>query len=326
MSTPIPSASPSSGSCIVGIDVAKDSFQAANDPQDFNASFAYDAAGIQALLDQLAPRRVELVVMEATGGYQRRLVAALAHAGYQVVVANPRQVRDFAKASGQYAKSDPLDAPLIAAFARAIKPQVRPLPSELQQQLAALVTRRHQLLAMSTQEQNRIQQAHDPFVKKTLTASLRNLEKLLAKVDQAIQDLIGNCPELQHKAQVLDDVKGVGPTSACCLLAVLPELGTVSRRQITALAGLAPYNCDSGNFRGQRHIFGGRAPARTILYMLALTMSRCVPDYRIFYQRLLRAGKKTKVALTAVMRKILVMLNAKLRDAMNSKNVTLALD
>jgi transposase len=320
MSSPIPSPSPA-GSCIVGIDVAKDTFQAANDPQDFNTSFAYDPAGIKALLELLATRTVELVVLEATGGYQRRLVAALTAAGHPVVVSNPRQVRDFAKATGRLAKTDALDAPVIAAFGRAVKPKIRPLPSAQQQQLAELVARRHQLVGMATQEKNRLQQAHEPLVKKTLKASLTSLEKLIAKLDAAIETTVGNCPDLEHKAQVLDDIKGVGKTSACALLAILPELGAVTRRQITALAGLAPYNCDSGKYRGQRHIFGGRAPARTVLYMLALGMIHCAPEIREFYQHLRHAGKKAKVALTAVMRKILVTLNAKLRDALAEKNL-----
>lgn len=325
MSTPIVS-SPPAGSCIVGLDVAKDSFQAATDPQDFNASFAYDAAGIKALLETLAARHVTLIVLEATGGYHRRLVAALAAAGYPVVVVNPRQVRDFAKATARLAKTDALDAPLIAAFARAVQPQIRPLPSPLQQQLAALVARRRQIMAMATQEKNRLQQAADPLVQKTITAALHALKKLRTQIDRAIADSIGSCPELEYKAQVLDDVKGVGKVSACALLAVLPELGTLNRRQITALAGLAPYARDSGTFRGQRHIWGGRPAARTILYMLALTMSRCVPEYRAFYHRLLQAGKKTKVALTAVMRKVLITLNAKLRDALAAQKTILALD
>jgi transposase len=314
MSTPIPPGTPRR--CCIGIDVAKDSFQAAAAPGSDNLSFAYDAAGIKALLEWLAGFSVELIVLEATGGYQRRLVAALTGAGYPLVVANPRQVRDFAKAKGRLAKTDPLDAQLIADFAATIQPQVRPLPSACQQRLRDLVARRTQLIGMRTQEQNRLGQVADPDLTKSLQRSLRQLDKELAKIEALLETTLETCPQYAAKAAELQKSKGVGRTSGIALVATLPEIGTLNRREITALAGLAPFNCDSGTFAGPRRIWGGRAAARSVLYMVALTVIRCEEDMRRFYQNLLQKGKKKKVALTAVMRRMLVRLNARVRDAL----------
>jgi len=315
MSMPIPTVPPRR--CAIGIDVAKDSFQAANTPGKENISFAYDPAGIKALLQWLDGFSVELVVLEGTGGYQRRLVAALAGAHYRVVVANPRQVRDFAKAQGRLAKSDPLDAKVIADFAHIIKPQVRPLPSASQQRLTDLVARRSQLIAMRTQEQNRLGQVADPDLTKSLQRSLKQLDKEILKIEALLEGTLAACPDFAAKAAELDKNPGVGRTSAIALLATLPELGTLNRRQIVALAGLAPFNADSGRFSGSRHIWGGRATARCVLYMIALTTIRCQKEIRDYYQNLLHKGKKKKVALTAVMRRLLVRFNARLRDALN---------
>jgi transposase len=315
MSTPIPTVPPRR--CVIGIDVAKDSFQAACAPGSDNISFAYDAAGIKALLEWLQGFSVELIVLEATGGYQRRLVAALTAAHYPLVVANPRQVRDFAKAKGILAKSDPLDARVIADFAAVIKPEVRPLPTARQQRLTDLVARRTQLIAMRTQEQNRLGQAADADLTKSLNRSLKQLAKEIQKIEALIEATLDACPDCAAKAAELEKNTGVGRTSAIALVATLPEIGTLNRRQVVALAGLAPFNCDSGKFVGSRRIWGGRAPVRSVLYMIALTAIRFDQEMRRFYQNLLQKGKKKKVALTAVMRRILVRLNAKVRDALH---------
>lgn len=302
--------------CCVGIDVAKDSFQAACCPGTDNISFSYDAAGLKALLEWLATLSVDVIVLEATGGYQRRLVAALAAAQYTVVVSNPRQIRDFGKSRGRLAKTDPLDAHLIADFAHTIRPQVRPLPSESQQRLSALVARRVQLVAMRTQEQNRLGQVADKDLAKSLTRTLKQLAKEIEKIEALIESTLEACPKQAAKVAILEENKGLGKISSVALVATLPEIGTLTGRQMTALAGLAPYNCDSGAYKGSRHIWGGRAAARCSLYMVALTAIRCDDKFRTFYQGLLQRGKKKKVALTAVMRKILVQLNAKVRDAL----------
>jgi transposase len=312
---------PGARPCFIGIDVAKDSFQVAICPGSDNLSFAYDAAGIKALLQWLAERTVELIVLEATGGYQRRLVAALAAAGHRLVVANPRQVRAFARAKGILAKSDPLDARVIADFAATIRPQVRPLPAAHQQRLTDLATRRRQLLTIRTQEQNRLGQSAEPDLRQSLQRFLRQLDKEIQKIEALLEKTVEACPDFAAKVAQLDTNKAVGRTSAIALLAALPELGTLSRRQIVALAGLAPFNADSGQFRGSRSIWGGRAPARCVLYMIALTAIRCQADIRSFYQTLLQRGKKKKVALTAVMRRLLVRFNARLRDALHLQTV-----
>jgi transposase len=317
MRTPISSVSPRR--CAIGIDVAKDSFQTANAPGQDNVSFAYDASGIKALLEWLGGFSVELIVLEATGGYQRRLVAALAAAGYAVVVANPRQIRDFARAKGILAKSDPLDARVIADFAATIKPQVRPLPSASQQRLTDLVARRTQLMAMRTQEQNRLGQAADADLIKSLQRSIKHLDKEMQKIERLLEETLEACPDFAAKAAELEKNTGVGRTSSIALIATLPEIGTLNRREIAALAGLAPFNFDSGKFAGSRSIWGGRAPVRNVLYMIALTAIRFDQSMRRYYQNLLQKGKKKKVALTAVMRKLLVQLNAKLRDALDLK-------
>jgi transposase len=314
MSPPIRTVTPRR--CCVGIDVAKDSFQAANWPGTDNISFAYDAAGIKALREWLESLTVDLIVLEATGGYQRRLVAALAAAGFAVVVANPRQIRDFGNARGNLAKSDPLDARLIADFAYTLRPQVRPLPPENQQRLTALVARRTQLVAMRTQELNRLGQVADRALTQSLNRTLKQLAREIEKIEALIESALQACPAQAAKVAALEKCPGVGQISSVALVATLPEMGTLTGRQITALAGLAPYTSDSGTYSGPRHIWGGRAAARCTLYMVALTRIRSAGPMRTFYQNLLARGKKKKVALTAVMRKVLVQLNAIVRDAM----------
>jgi transposase len=312
MDTPIPHPKPH---CSIGIDVAKDTFQAADSLGKGNISFAYDAAGIKALLEWLAQFSVELIVLEATGGYQRKLVLALTGHKLPVVVANPRQIRDFAKAKNILAKSDRIDASVIADFASTIKPKLRALPDQNQQHLTDLVGRRNQLVSMRTQEQNRLAQKPDKQIAASVERSIRTLNREIGKVETLIEKSLETCPELSFKAAELDKATGVGKTSSIALVATLPEIGTLNRREVVALAGLAPFDFDSGKFKGQRHIWGGRASVRQVLYMVALTAIRFDEQMKRFYQGLLQRHKKKKVALTAVMRKILVKLNAKVRDA-----------
>jgi transposase len=311
MSKPSNSPTPS----FIGIDVAKDTFQAAALPGTDNASFTYDAAGIKALLEWLKTLQVELVVLEATGGYQRRLVAALAAQKFPIV-ANPRQVRDFAKAKGILSKTDCLDARVIADFAKTIRPQVRPLPSQNDQRLRDLVARRIQLVGMNTSEQNRLSQCADKLLAKSISRHLKVLAREIEKIEVLIEEALAACPDYAAKVAELKKHTGLGPVNAAALVAAMPEIGTLNRRQIASLAGLAPFAFDSGKYKGQRRIWGGRAPARATLYMIAMTLLRWDESIKTFHQTLLARGKKKKVALAAVMRKALVQLNAKVRDAL----------
>jgi transposase len=300
----------------IGIDVAKNTFQAACLPGNANASFAYDAPGIKALLDWLKTLQVELIVLEATGGYQRRLVAALADAGLPVVVANPRQVRDFARARGILSKTDRIDARLIADFAKTIRPEIRPLPSQNDQRLRDLVARRSQLVAMNTSEQNRLAQSSDKLLAKAIQRHIKTLEREIEKIEALLEKTLAACPDYKAKVDELKKYTGLGQLNATALVAAMPEIGTLNRRQIASLAGLAPFAFDSGKFSGQRRIWGGRAAARATLYMITMTLLRWDAGIRAFHQSLLAKGKKKKVALAAVMRKVLVQLNAKVRDAL----------
>ena len=253
-----------------------------------------------------------LIVLEATGGYQRTLAAALASDGLPVAVVNPRQVRDFARATGQLAKTDAIDAKMLALFAERIRPEVRPLPEAEQQALAALVARRRQLLEMLQAERNRLSMAHKA-VQDELRAHIRFLEKRLDKANRALQEAIEASPIWRAKEDLLRSVPGVGPVLSATLLAELPELGRLSGREIAALVGVAPFNRDSGTLRGQRCIWGGRVSVRCALYMGTLVAVRHNPVLRRFYEQLLGRGKAKKVALVACMRKLLVILNAMMK-------------
>jgi transposase len=257
---------------------------------------------------------VNRIVLEATGGYERPLVAELLVAKLPAVVVNPRQVRDFAKALGKLAKTDRIDAEVLARFAQAVQPELRSLPNAAEQQLKETLARRQQLLAMRTMESNRLQQASAVTVRKDVKSVLEFLDKRLGRIDDELEQLIKQSPAWQEKARLLKSVPGVGEQTARVLIAELPELGTCSRQQIAALAGLAPMNCDSGKWRGQRHIQGGRAIVRSSLYMATLSAIRRNRLLRPYYVRLRSTGKCGKVALTACMRKLLTILNAMLRD------------
>lgn len=301
----------------VGIDVAKATLDVHVRPTDAQWSVANDEAGIRTLVAQVAAVAPALIVLEATGGYELGVVGALAAAALPVVVVNPRQVRDFAKATGQLAKSDQLDAAMLARFAEQVRPPARPLATEAQQELDALLTRRRQLIEMLTAEKNRRGQVFvkgEKRVKKSLTAHIAYLERELRVVDSDLGELVRRSPLWRERDDLLQSAPGVGPVLSRTMLAALPELGTLDRKAIAALVGVAPMNRDSGTMRGKRMISGGRASVRTALYMGTLVATRHNPVIRTFYQRLVAAGKPKKVALTACMRKLLIILNAMVRQ------------
>jgi transposase len=313
----------------VGIDLAKDSFQvaarpsatstqgAAISPTGFNLPFTYDAAGIASLLERLKSLDVQLIVMEATGGLERKLAAELTEAGYSVAVINPRQARDFAKALGKFAKTDKVDAELLAKLAALLKPQARPLPDAQQLQLKDLVARRRQLLGMRTQELNRSQQATLKEVNKSIKNHITMLDKQIAQIEKQIGKLIDSNSDWKRKTEIMDSVKGIGIDTARALMAQLPEIGKLSKRQVASLAGLAPHAFESGQFKGKSSIWGGRAEVRCTLYMGTMAATVHNPAIKAFYDRLLAKGKLPMVALTACMRKLLTILNAMVRDGVS---------
>lgn len=292
----------------IGIDICKDRLDVADDGESSPWSVANDDAGISSLVDRLKALQPALIVMEATGGLETLLYAALTTAGLPAVVMNPRQVRDFAKAMGTLAKTDALDAQVLARFGAAIQPAVRPMKDDSTQELTALVTRRRQLLAMLTAEKTRLQQAAK-WIRKDIKAHTASLEKRLKTIEGHIAEIIKKTPGWKEKDSLIRSVPGAGNVLSMNLLSSLTELGTLNRREIATLVGVAPLNRDSGNFRGKRMVWGGRAQVRAALYMAALSASRYNPVIKPFYQRLIAKGKKPKVALTACMRKLLVILN-----------------
>lgn len=295
----------------VGIDVSQERLDVAtNDGESFSVDNA--EAGHRQLVERFADAPPKLIVMEATGGLERELAGRLATAGLQIRVVNARQVRRFAQAEGTIAKTDRIDAQVLTRFAQAVKLEPRALPSEELRTLQALIGRRRQLIEMLTMERNRLRVAH-PRVHKELKKSIVWLEKRLAATDDDIETGLKISGVWRDKLELLESVPGIARITSTTLLAMLPELGTLSRREISALAGVAPFNRDSGRYRGRRSIYGGRAPVRSALYMAALVGARYNPVLKIFYQRLLAAGKPRKVALTACMRKLLVTINAMLR-------------
>ena len=299
----------------LGVDVAKASVTLASEPPGLTAEFATDSAGLTALVQAAQAQPVTLVVVEATGGYEAPVVAALVTAGLPVAVVNPRQVRDFAKALGRLAKTDRMDARVLALFGARVQPIPRSLPDEATQELEAVLTRRRQLLEMLHAERQRRPRARGRVVRRSLDAHIRWLERQVIDTDATLEAAIQASPVWRVQDQLLQSVPGVGPTLARTLLGLLPELGHLDRHHIAALVGVAPLARDSGTLRGRRTCWGGRPAVRTVLYMAALTAARWNPALRSFYQRLRAAGKPAKVALTAVARKLLVLLNAILRDA-----------
>jgi transposase len=293
----------------VGIDVAKASLEVAVHQPAARWAVAYTDPAVATLVARLTGLGPALIVLEATGGLEGPVVGAVAAAGLPVVVVNPRQVRDFAKATGHLAKTDTLDAAVLAHFAAAVRPPVRPLPDAATQGLAALVTRRRQLVDMLTAERNRLSCA-PKVLRSELQAHIRWLARRVTGLDTDLDQAIRTSPVWRAQEDLLRSVPGVGPIVARTLLAQLPELGTLAPKPLAALVGVAPLNRDSGLCRGRRQVGGGRAAVRAVLYMGTLAAVRCNPVLRAFYQRLRAAGKLPKVALTACMHKLLTILNA----------------
>ena len=298
----------------VGLDVAKDRLDVHVRPTGETFSVSHDEPGLTAFVDRLRALAPTLIVLEATGGYEATVAAALASAGLPMAVVNPRQIRDFARATGLLAKTDTLDARVIAHFAEAIRPAARPLPDAQLQHLSELVTRRRQLIEMLGAETNRRRLTRTRTLQRRLDSHITWLEQALEDMDTDLHDTIRSSPVWRETENLLTSVPGVGPITALTLIAELPELGRLDRRQIAALVGLAPFNRDSGSFRGRRMIRGGRASIRRVLYMATVTATRYNPAIAAFYRRLRTTGHPGKVALTAAMRKLLTILNAILRD------------
>lgn len=296
----------------VGIDVSKAQLDVAIRPTGETWSVSHDDVGLDTVVARLQPVHPTMIVVEATGGWELRLAGALAAANLPVAVINPRQVRAFARATGQLAKTDRLDAQVLARFAEAVRPTPRPLPDEATQELIALLTRRRQLVDMLTAEKHRLGHAHGQ-VRAQIRTHITWLERQITARDTDISTLIRHSPVWRERDDLLQSTPGVGPVFSTTLLAELPELGTLSRQQIAALVGVAPLNHDSGTLRGTRTCWGGRASVRTVLYMATLVATRCNPVIRACYTRLLAAGKRKKVALVACMRKLLTILNAMLK-------------
>lgn len=302
-------AAPVACAVYVGIDVAKESLDVAVRPTGQVWRAAQDEVGIADTVRRLQGLKPALVVLEATGGCELAVAAALRVAGLAVAVVNPRQVRDFARSTGKLAKTDRLDAQVLALFAERIQPTAQPTPDPQREALDHLVTRRRQLMEMLTAEKNRLHRARGP-VRQSVQDMIDSLKRAVAEIDAQLQQALEASPEWRQRRDLLQSVKGVGPILTLTLVAEMPELGTLDRKEIGALVGVAPLNRDSGTFRGHRTIWGGRATVRGALYMAALVATRYNPVIRTFYQRLLAAGKAKKVALTACMHKLLIILNA----------------
>ncbi|MBS0156114.1 MAG: IS110 family transposase [Nitrospira sp.] len=301
-----------SSAIVVGMDVAQDTVDVAVQPGSV-FQVTNDERGITAAIDRLQELTPTLIVLEATGGLEMPLAGALAAVGLPVVVINPRQVRDFARATGQLAKTDRLDAQILARFAEAIRPPIRPVPDEQAQVFAALVARRRQVIEVLTVEKNRLRLAARS-IQQRVRAHIAWLEQELTQLDPDLTTTMQQSLVWRDKEDVLRSVPGVGPVLTLTLLANLPELGTLTRKEVAALAGVAPFPRDSGTLKGRRAIWGGRAHVRAALYMAALVATRRNPVIRAFYQRLCQAGKAKKLALTACMRKLLTMLNAMVKS------------
>jgi transposase len=297
----------------VGIDVSKAHLDVYLYPLGKQWQSLNSELGIDEIIKTLRLHRVALVVLEATGGMEQAVTHALAGAGIAVVVSNPRRVRDFAKALGKLAKTDRIDAEVLARYGEAVKPEVRALASEAAKELQELVSRRAQLVEMVSAERNRQSSARTPKAKAQIERHIEWLKEEVKALDEQIQAQLNQSVQWQEQQAILQSVPGVGAVTASTLIALLPELGQLSRQQIAALVGVAPVNCDSGKMRGKRFVMGGRAAVRSVLFMAALVGTRYNPVIRAFYQRLLGQGKPKKLALVACMRKLLVVLNAMLK-------------
>lgn len=298
----------------VGIDIAKDFLDVASTARSDLKRFGNEPTGWLTLMDELHQSEPNMIILEATGGLERPLAMVLATAGLPVRVVNPRQVREFARATGRLAKTDAIDARVLAQFGEAVRPPLRRLPDAATYELQALVLRRLQLIEMLKAEKNRLRRAATS-VRGSLERSIQSVQSLLAEVESAIAEAVRSTPAWLEKDRLLRSAPGVGPVLAATLVAGVPELGTLNRWQVAALVGVAPLNQDSGQFRGKRRVWGGRAHIRPALYMAALVASRSNPTIRSLYRRLIEAGKPRKVALTACMRKLLTILNAMARTS-----------
>ena len=297
----------------VGIDVSKDCLDVAVRPTGEAWQVPYDSQGSSDLVERLRELAPQLVVLEATGGIEMALAGELAASQLAIAVVNPRHVRDFARAAGKLAKTDALDAQVLAHFAEAMRPASRPLPDASSQELRALVARRRQLVEMITAEKNRMRTA-TRRIRPKVQEHIRWLEESLEGLDQDLGDFMRSSPMWNDKDELLRSTPGVGPVLSMTLLSDLPELGALNRREIAALVGVAPFNRDSGTLRGKRKVWGGRGQVRAALYMAALVATRYNPVLRDFYQRLCAAGKPKKVALTDCMRKLLTILNVMIKN------------
>jgi len=297
----------------VGIDVSKDSLEVALRPSNTVQSFTNDDEGIAQLIESLRPQQPALIVLEATGKYERPVARALAVEGLLFNIINPRQGRAFARATGVLAKTDRIDARLLARFAEVLQPEARSLKDEQTEALSDLVIRRRQIVEMITAEKNRLALA-TKRVRRDIQVHIRWMEKRLEDINDDIDELIRQSPLRREKDQLLQSVTGVGPVLASTILASLPELGTLNRKQIAALVGVAPFNRESGRYKGKQKIQGGRASVRNVLYMGTVAGIRSNPVLRSFYERLVAKGKLKKLALTACMRKLLVILNTMLKN------------
>jgi transposase len=307
----------------VGIDVSKQHLDLDEYPTKNLRRFEYTTEGIEALRKQLQQRTPCLIVIEATGGIEQLLVAELAAAKLPVVVINPRQARDFAKSTGQLAKTDAIDARILAHFGFAVRPPLRPLPDENALELQEFLARRRQLIQMRTAELNRQQQTRNTKVKASVQTVLETLERQLKDIDRELDQRLKDSPVWHQTDELLRSTKGVGPQTARTLIAELPELGQLSRQKIAMLVGVAPINRDSGSFRGKQTIWGGRASVRSALYMATLSAIRFNPVIKNFYQQLVLRGKNKKLALIAAMHKLLTILNALIRSKQLWKDTTL---
>jgi transposase len=303
----------STSAYFIGIDVSKDRLDVSVRPSNEKMSFTNGDDDIDLLIQRLQSLQPELIVMEATGSYHQLVLGRLLAVGLAAIAINPRQARDFARAIGRIAKSDSIDADVLAEFGEKIRPQVRAIADQATQELDAICTRRRQLVSMVIAEKNRYPAA-PASIRPQIKKHILWLEKQIDELENDLDKLIRSTPAWREKDDLLRSCKGIGPTTSHTMLASLPELGTLSRRRIAALVGVAPFNRDTGKYRGQRHIYGGRTDVRSVLFMATLAAIRFNPVIRAFHKKLIAAGKAKKVAITACMRKLLTILNAMVRN------------
>jgi transposase len=297
----------------IGIDISLAHLDVAIHPLNLNFRFTHNETGHAQLVEQISDYEIDGIVLEATGGYERSLMSALESAGYQPSRVNPAQVRYFAKAAGKLAKTDRIDAQMLAHFGESLRPAVTLLPDTITREMQSLVTRRQQVVSLLTMEKNRLHSC-EPWVRESIVSTIEHLESQIEALEARLTEVSGQRPEWQERLKILTSVKGVGTVISQALLVYLPELGQRSAKQIAALVGVAPFNRDSGQFRGKRRIQGGRKELRSLLYMGIMSAVQHNPVFRDHYAQLLQRGKHKKVALVACIRKLLGILNAMLRD------------